>query len=198
VAAAGWVPDGQTLTLPAPSWRSFSAREEIGGQMKIGGTGPETGGPHSHEHLCPLCEKQFECACTVANSERFMIDEACAAARIFNGLSRTVRGDVAILAQSLGSYGGPTAIEVLAEAWQRERRTYARENAPGRIGPPASELRRLRKKEREAVARAYLQARRSGMEEVAAARKAARLCPDAFESVKDLKSYAHRLRNPKP
>jgi len=27
-----------------------------------------------------------------------MIDEACAAARIFNGLSRTVRGDVAILA----------------------------------------------------------------------------------------------------
>jgi len=30
------------------------------------------------------------------------------------------------------------------------------------------------------------------MEEVAAARKAARLCPDAFESVKDLKSYAHR------
>ncbi len=166
--------------------------------MKIGGPGSETDGPHSHEHLCPLCEKRFPCSCTVAASDRFMIDEACAAARIFSGLSRTVRGDVAILAQSLGSYGGPTAMEVLAEAWQRERRTYAREKAPGRIGPPASELRRLRKKEREAVARAYLQARRSGMEEVAAARKAARLSPDAFDTVKDLKTYAHRLRNPKP
>ncbi len=166
--------------------------------MKVGGAGSEVYGPHSHEHLCPLCEKRFGCSCTVASSERFMIDDVCAAARIFDGLSRTVRGDVAILAQSLGSYGGPTALNVLAEAWQREKLTYARENPRRRIGPPASEVRRLRKKEREAVARAYLQARRSGMEDVAAARKAARLCPDAFDTVKDLKTYAPRLRKPKP
>ena len=165
--------------------------------MRLGGAGSEVYGPHSHEHLCPLCEKRFGCSCTVANSERFMIDDVCAAARIFDGLSRTVRGDVAILAQSLGSYGGPTALKVLAEAWQREKLTYARENPQRRIGPPASEVRRLRKKEREAVARAYLQARRSGMEDVAAARKAARLCPNAFDTVKDLKTYAHRLRKPK-
>ncbi len=166
--------------------------------MKIGGAGSEVYGPHSHEHLCPLCEKRFGCSCTVANSERFMIDDVCAAARIFDGLSRTVRGDVAILAQSLGSYGGPTALEVLAEAWQRERRSYARENPQTRTGPPAPELRRLRRKEREAVARAYLQARRAGMVDVAAARKAARLCPDAFDTVRDLKTYAHRLRKLKP
>lgn len=123
-----------------------------------------------HKHRCPVCGRGFSCSTLHERLEagRFGLHTRCAGQLVFwlnpapvrlslgrarkpRPTAEPVKGDVAILARSLGRYGGRGALEVLAEAYRRELGAFA-----------TKELRRLRlsvksssQEDRDRIARLY-------------------------------------------
>jgi hypothetical protein len=168
-----------------------------------------------HRHECAQCGRRFSCSKvhTVLDNGWFGLHPRCArslAWRPENGLGISLRpsrqppphvepvtGNAAILARVVGRYGGPCALDVVAGAYQRERRAYMLDH----LVISKEDLKRMQKDARDLVARLYeeeLKRRGKGKWNPAAIaamkRVAERLGEVPFKDTRTVKTHLSRLR----
>lgn len=171
----------------------------------------------AHRHECATCGRLFSCskAHTILDGGRFGLHPRCARRlawffdargpmRISMRPSRQppprvepVTGNAAILVRVIGRYGGPCALDVVAEAYQRELRAYALDQ----FARAKEDLKRMQKDARDLVARLYakeLKRRGKGKWNAAAIaamkRVAEQLGDVPFRDTRTVKTHLSRLR----
>jgi len=159
-----------------------------------------------HEHTCAFCQQPFRCDRPHDPPPRFGLHKKCARNMTkWKAPEQFVGGDVAILVQTCGAFGGPPAVDVLAAALRAEMRAGIRRiiaELPAVAARPEKDLwRAFQQACRATVEERYREEMKSGASWRVAAKRALALWPRpwpvTFPTPAALKQAAHRSGNKK-